>query len=1119
LYAPVGANTLYRIPIVNCVPQPGSKTNFSIGNIGSVSYYFLASSMAADLAGDVFIGTGTACCAPNYELLEENSGDSTGTQLLTSLANPITSIAVDSSNNLYYVAGGALYELPYDATSKTLYAAAPVLYGSGYNTVVGVSLDALGNLYVSDSGNSEIFEIPYEGAGSTAALNPSDQYVVATGVGINTSPAFDSAGNLYYTDSNSTIYELTRGNANFGASAVGTPVTATLNVYFNQAATPATIGFVSGTGIFTSGTAVSGSCAAGTAVAAGSSCTIQASFTPAVPGVATGAVVLADSTGAPIATAGLYGTGLGAGLTADPGTTAGVGSGLKTPSSAALDATGDLFIADAASNAVWQIPAGSTTPVPIGNGLNGPLGVAVDGAGNVYIADTGHSRIVEVPVVGGALSATSQVDVVATGGLVAGVALSSPAGVSTDSEGGLYIADTGNNRVLYLPNEQDWDLTAAVTLGTGLSGPLATTVSPSGTIYIADSGSGEIISVPYPNPGAPQTVVASGYKSPSALATDAAGDLFIVDAGHFALLRVPNIGGKLAPASAFNLTDGISNPYGLALDPSGNAYITDDVNAAAYFISRTSATQTFGQWNPGATSNAQSFLIESSGNAGLTLGTPDYTATGNTADFTPVTSEASACASGASLATGVDCVLKATFTPAVLGTYSETLKFNSDGVNATPLQVSFTGTGAVTLPTATTMSITSPSGNPYYGEAITVLATVTTKTGTPSGTVELIVDGLPAAHGSLNGSGEATLSLPGGLTGGSHSLQTAYEGAVVNFSSYSASQSAVQTITVTRVATDVALTVGNLYGNPLSQPAGTALTLTAAVSSSFAGSPSGSVVFTIEGATGGTVSARVPLTASSAGYSASYSYTPPAPAAGTPYDVVTIEASYTGDGNFLGAQAGSRLDVTASTGAILTTISSTSLTGVTSVATGGGSTINFSSTSYGGWQGVIGYHCMASTLPANAICVFQPGQVSVLAGTVSAPYPPTTTTLQVLVNNPPNSPAQSSVPWWLGGLLGAMILWQRRRLERNEIWRGLTVLAAVAVSLVAASAFSACSSQMSFKTPTGSSTVTVIADSDPYTASGVGSTTQTCGVNAAGNTDPSVAPCSQNTFTVNLTVQ
>lgn len=1105
-----GGTSVYRIPIVNCVPQVTQKTAVSISNLGPVSYYWNGSAVAADSAGDVFIATDVTCCgASTNELLEESPAGA-GTVLLPDLSNPITSMVLDAGNNIFYVSAGAVYKLAY---SSGTYSSKPATFGKGYQTAIGVSIDSLGNLYVADSGNSKIsgssaiFEIPNEGS---AGLNASDQFIVAAGVPVTGPVAIDASANLYYTDLYSTnagasIYELTRNFANAGSIAIGSSGTSTLNVVFNAAVTPAAIEFVPGNGIFasTKGT----TCAANTAYKVAETCVVSVGFAPTSPGLAQGALVLADSAGAELAATNLYGTGLGAGLTADPGTVTSIGSGMKTPASVALDASGDLFIADSGSNKVWEIAKGSTTPQAVGSGLAGPTGVAADGIGNVYIADTGNNRIVLVPVVNGALSSSAQTVLVPEGTIVAGSPLNNPAGVSVDAQGNLYIADTGNSRVVFLPPSNDWSAEGALTLGSGFERPLAVTVTSSGLIYIADSGNGKVYSISYPAEAVGKTLVATGFNDPSALATDAAGDLFAVDKGNSQVLRIPNVSGSLVTTSSLNVSLGIADPYGLAIDPAGDLYVSDDENAAAYVVARTKSTQSFGKWNPKTTSDPASFQVENSGNQGLTFATPYYVATGSTSSFTQLSSEPDACASAGSVAAGSSCTLEATFTPAAFEAYSETLVLKSNATNASAPEVIFTGTGAATLATTTKLTITSPSGNPYYQEAIALRVSVTASAGTPTGSVALIVDGVQSATGTLS-NGTATFSLAEGLTGGSHTMEAAYQGAVSGLIVFSPSDSQPVTIDVSRVATATALSFSTLFINPVSQPAGQSFTLTANVGSSHSGILTGTVSFIITYSGGASVTVAAPLKpAGGGGFQATYSYAPTLPATVTSYDVVSIVASYSGDENFNGSSSAAQsLDVAPAAGSVVVAPSALSLTG--------SSSITFTSTSYGGWQGVVGYKCLASTLPANSLCVFSPGQVPVEFSTSSAPYPPATTQMTVVVNNPPNSPAQSSMLWWLGGLTGLSLLWMRRRMMRGA--RGiLCTLIGSAAFTVAAGGIMSCGSSVQFPTPAGTSTITVVASVDPYTSgsnSNSNPTTQPC---TAGPSEP---PCSQPTFQVKLTV-
>lgn len=88
-------------------------------------------------------------------------------------------------------------------------------------------------------------------------------------------------------------------------------------------------------------------------------------------------------------------------MPADGGPLRTIVSGLSAPRAVALDAVGNVFVADSGNNRVLEVPVAGGTPITIGSGLSSPGGVAVDAAGNVLIADTDNNRVVEVPVDGG----------------------------------------------------------------------------------------------------------------------------------------------------------------------------------------------------------------------------------------------------------------------------------------------------------------------------------------------------------------------------------------------------------------------------------------------------------------------------------------------------------------------------------------------------------------------------------------------------------------------------------------------------------------------------------------------------------------------------------------------
>jgi len=166
------------IPLSNCLAQPSQAKNVG-GGPGALFYYYDPGEMAGDFIGNTYITTsGTCCVTGNYYLIQEVN--SVGNILLSNQPNELLSPAVDKFQNVYFITGGSVYELPY---SGGVYAKAPVAYGK-YINPVGLSMDFAGNLYVADSSAGAIYEIPSEAAvtftGTTATASTSVTAVSAT---------------------------------------------------------------------------------------------------------------------------------------------------------------------------------------------------------------------------------------------------------------------------------------------------------------------------------------------------------------------------------------------------------------------------------------------------------------------------------------------------------------------------------------------------------------------------------------------------------------------------------------------------------------------------------------------------------------------------------------------------------------------------------------------------------------------------------------------------------------------------------------------------------------------------------------------------------------------------
>jgi serine/threonine-protein kinase len=114
-------------------------------------------------------------------------------------------------------------------------------------------------------------------------------------------------------------------------------------------------------------------------------------------------------------------------------------AGISNPGGVAVDAAGNVYVADTGNNRVVKLAAGSSTQTVLPfTGLNGPHGAAVDNSGNVYVADTGNKRVVKL-----AAGSSAQTVLPFTG-------LNGPHGVAVDNGGNVYLTDSGLGVVLKL---------------------------------------------------------------------------------------------------------------------------------------------------------------------------------------------------------------------------------------------------------------------------------------------------------------------------------------------------------------------------------------------------------------------------------------------------------------------------------------------------------------------------------------------------------------------------------------------------------------------------------------------------------------------------------------------
>jgi sugar lactone lactonase YvrE len=1109
LYFPLASqwysSAFSTVPITNCVP--GGPSNFGTNSSYLYSYYYgTAGAIAVDGYGDVFFtvtadGNGdiseVACStAPATACTTPPTAGATSTAL-TGWPNTITSLAADATGDVFFTDSSAsVYEL------KAGYTAAPTAIGSGFSKPVGVSFDPHGNLYVADGNNSILYEIPNE----SGTLNAADEFEVVQNLGLVSQVAVDASEHIYVANYSDNLLEEVIGSASLPATAYGkTSAASSVNYVFNASVTPATISVNSGAGASTVFTNVGGGCAAGTTYTSGEGCSVNLTYTSSAIGLQTGTVVLAAAGGAVLNTATVSAIGQGAAATIDPGTLSALTGSFKTPEGASVDSQGNVYVADAGNNTVTEFPTGSATGTAVSTGsvtLNGPSAVAVDAAGAIYISDTGNNRLVEVPVVGGVLTPASTAAVSTTG---LATALKSPGGLAFDAEGNLYVADSGNNRLLFVPNyDGALGFALAVSYGSGLSGPSAVTVDATGTVFLADTGNNAIVEFAGPLGSQAQLDVATGLNAPSAVATDASGSLYVVNKGDNSVVKYPLISGTLGTQAFVGLT--IADPYGVAVDSSGNLYVTDSTNAVVDKIARVQTTLPFGDWNINATSTPLTAIVSNAGNLPLVFNTPDYVASGTSTSGFVVTADG--CATAGNVVSGSSCDLTATFTPpAAEVNAQETLTLSSNADNGTP-SVALMGTGETITATTLSLALTSSaSGTLNVGIPVTFAAIVGTGTNTtaPGGDVTFYVNGVQAGPEvpvtSASGTFVATLTIPNGLPAGSAIIVAVYSGDDKNYSGSSASLSE----TVTAQTSAVALTVNSPYTNPSSandnsaNATGPSVTLVAALTLQSKIIPTGTVSFYSGTGSNATLLGIGNVVAGGGGYEATISEN--SLRAGTTNVVenlstlttYSIFAVYSGDNTYYSATSASEpLTIVAppmtlpacataspatcdsnTTGATFS-ITPTNPTITISTAPNGqgsGSTV-LTINSYGGWTGVLNFTC--SNLPAYAKCAPYPGDPVVTASTPTATTQPTTVQFIINTNVQPLPPTASGFYWWLSGICGLILLTTRRKLKRHGFGGVGTTLALAMLMVASIGGTTGCGSGSTFyTTPSGTSTVTV----------------------------------------------
>jgi uncharacterized protein (TIGR03437 family) len=597
-------------------------------------------------------------------------------------------LASDAAGNVYFSALNCVFKV--DATGTLTRIAGNMRTGySGDGGLavnaplsgpVGLALDATGNLYVADRANNRLRKISPSGVITTFAGTGTAGFSGDGGPAANaqlsapSAVALDNTGNLYVADYGNarvrmistagTITTVAGGgtlgaNPFLGSPGDGGPATSTALGYLFGLTVDATgnlyiadaeydsIRKVSPSGIITT---VAGNRGPGFGGDGGQALQAELNYPTGVAVDAAGDVYIADSRNNRIRMVkegGIISTVAG-----------GTGTALSTPYDVILDASGNLYIAAEGNDAIFKMDTkGNTTTFAgiqfsysgsFGDGgpataaqLYSPNGVAVDASGNVYIADTTNCRIRKVSSNGtiSTVAGNGTCSFSGDGGPATSAELALPVAVAVDAQGNLYIADSYNNRIrMVSPNGTISTVAgsggsggsgisgfSAIPLGDGGPATSARLYEPQGVamdtasnLYIADYGEGLIRKV---TPNGIITTVAGGGSStsnggpatsaaltyPMSVALDPAGNLYISEHGD--AFRNGSRVRKVSPAGIITAVAGtgtpgfsgdggpainaeLDQPYGLVVDAAGDVFIADSFNSVVRMVSAANGTIT-----------------------------------------------------------------------------------------------------------------------------------------------------------------------------------------------------------------------------------------------------------------------------------------------------------------------------------------------------------------------------------------------------------------------------------------------------------------------------------------------------------------------------------------------
>jgi len=289
----------------------------------------------------------------------------------------------------------------------------------------------------------------------------------------------------------------------------------------------------------------------------------------------------------------------------------------NSPSGLALDATGNIYVADWGNNLIREIATTGAVTTFAGSGFAGytdatgtlasftmPTGLAIDPQGNLFVADAGNNLIREINPSGAVTTVAGSDTTGYVDGLGPAAVFFNPMGVAVDGNDNIYVADAGNNLIRLIKSGGNVS-TFAGTVNTGTSttlspfnNPTGVALGPNGNLFVANYLDDDILKVSSSGTvstfagrdtiqgSANGTALSATFYYPNSVAADANGNVYVSD-GVNNLIRKIDVNGNVSTLAGSGVPGAIDStgvnasfngPAGLAVDASGNVYVADSNN-------------------------------------------------------------------------------------------------------------------------------------------------------------------------------------------------------------------------------------------------------------------------------------------------------------------------------------------------------------------------------------------------------------------------------------------------------------------------------------------------------------------------------------------------------------